>query len=46
MSIPATQMKRASPTLPLRATMLLGVEKMPVPIMRLKMLGKMISLHC
>ena len=37
-SIPATQMNRARPTLPLRATMLEGVEKIPVPIMRLKML--------
>lgn len=38
MIMPATQMKRANPTLPLRAMMLLGVEKIPVPIMRLKML--------
>ena len=39
MSMPATQMNSANPTLPLSNNMLLGVVKIPVPIIRLKMLG-------
>lgn len=38
MSMPATQMNSANPTLPLSNNMLLGVVKIPVPIIRLKML--------
>lgn len=36
MIIPATQMNRDSPTLPERAKMALGVAKIPVPTIRLK----------